>query len=258
MEIKMEKNAFDLTGKVALVTGAGRGMGAHIAEALAMYGADVIVCSRTESELVKVAGKIESRGQKAMVYPIDLTRTETIQKMVADCEAEMGAIDVLVNNAGINIPQWAEEVTEEAWDKVIAINLKAQFFCAQAVGRKMIERKEGKIIMVSSQAGSVGLIKRAAYCSSKGAINQLTRTLAIEWAKHNIKVNAIAPTFVEGPFTEPMFKDKEFKDYVLGNIPLGRIGQPEDVTGAVVYLASNAANLVTGSILAIDGGWTAQ
>lgn len=258
MEKSIEKNAFDLTGKVAMVTGAGRGMGAHIAQTLAQYGADLIICSRTESELTEVADKIKARGRKAMVYPIDLTDIAAIEEMVAACEDDMGGIDVLVNNAGVNIPQWAEDVTEEAWDTVITINLKAQFFCAQAVGRRMIERKRGKIIMVSSQAGSVGLIKRAAYCSSKGALNQLTRTLAIEWAKHNVTVNAIAPTFVEGPFTEPMFKDKEFKDYVLGNIPLGRIGQAEDVSGAVVYLASDAANLVTGSVLAIDGGWTAQ
>ena len=254
----IERNEFDLTGKVAMVTGAGRGMGAHIAQTLSRYGADLIICSRTQSELEEVAKKIENIGRKAMIYPIDLTRTETIEPMVATCETQMGGIDILVNNAGINIPQWAEEVTEKAWDQVMSINLKAQFFCAQAVGQRMIQRRQGRIIMISSQAASVGLIKRSAYCASKGAINQLTRTLAIEWAKHNITVNAVAPTFIEGPFTKPMFEDKEFKDYVLSNIPLGRIGQPEDVSGAVVYLASGAAKMVTGSILTIDGGWTAH
>lgn len=251
-------NGFDLTGKVAMVTGAGRGMGAHIAHTLSGYGADLIICSRTGAELEEVAKKIKADGHKVMTYPIDLTQIEAIPHMVEECEAKMGGIDILVNNAGINIPQAAEEVTLEAWDEIMNINLKAQFFCAQAVGKRMIQRKKGKIIMISSQAGSVGLLKRSAYCSSKGALNQLTKTLAIEWAKHNITINAIAPTFVEGPFTKPMFEDPEFKNYVLSNIPLGRIGQPEDISGAVVYLASAAADLVTGAILAIDGGWTAQ
>ncbi len=258
MKESNRKSEFDLTGKVAMVTGAGRGMGAHIAESLSRYGADLIICSRTRTELDKVAEKIKANGRKVISYPIDLTQTETLPRMVDECEAQLGGIDILVNNAGINIPQAAEEVTAEAWDTIMSINLKAQFFCAQAVGRRMIQRKKGKIIMMSSQAGSVGLLKRAAYCSSKGAINQLTRTLAIEWAKHNITINAIAPTFVEGPFTKPMFEDPEFKRYVLSNIPLGRIGQPGDISGAVIYLASSAADLVTGSILTIDGGWTAQ
>lgn len=251
-------NVFDLKGKVAMVTGAGRGMGAHIALTLAHYGADLIICSRTETELGKVAKKIRAENRKVMACPLDLTRVDLLPGLVEECEAQMGGIDILVNNAGINIPQAAEDVTVEAWDQIMSINLKAQFFCAQAVGKGMIRRKNGKIIMMSSQAGSVGLLKRAAYCSSKGAINQLTRTLAIEWAQHNITVNAIAPTFVEGPFTKPMFQDEEFKNYVLSNIPLGRIGQPGDISGAVVYLASAAANLVTGAILAIDGGWTAR
>ncbi len=251
-------NIFDLKGKVAMVTGAGRGMGAHIAQTLAHYGADLIICSRTDAELEDIAKKIRGENRKVMACPIDLTRVELLPDLVEECEAQIGSIDILVNNAGINIPQAAEDVTVEAWDQIMSINLKAQFFCAQAVGKQMIRRKRGKIIMMSSQAGSVGLLKRAAYCASKGAINQLTRTLAIEWAQHNIKVNAIAPTFVEGPFTRPMFEDEEFKNYVLSNIPLGRIGQPGDISGAVVYLASAAADLVTGAILAIDGGWTAR
>lgn len=258
MERYQESPNFNLTGKVALVTGAGRGMGAHIAQTLSRFGADLIICSRTQSELEEVAKKVEANGRSVMIYPIDLTQIDALEQMVETCEAKMGDIDILVNNAGINIPQWAEDVTVDAWDNVMNINLKAQFFCAQAVGKRMIKRNRGKIIMVSSQAGSVGLIKRAAYCSSKGALNQLTRTLAIEWAKYNVTVNAVAPTFIEGPFSKPMFEDKEFKNYVLSNISLGRIGQPEDVSGAVVYLASNAANMVTGSILAIDGGWTAH
>ena len=226
---------FDLTGKVAMVTGAGRGMGAHIAYTLSCYGADLIICSRTQTELDTVAKKIEADGHKVMSYPIDLTRVEALPSMVEECEAQMGAIDILVNNAGINIPQAAEDVTVDAWDQIMAINLKAQFFCAQAVGRQMIKRKQGKIIMMSSQAGSIGLLKRAAYCSSKGAINQLTRTLAIEWAKHNITVNAIAPAFIEDAGIFCQWSDEQ-KESLLEKVFVDRIGNVDDVVRAFRYL----------------------
>lgn len=249
---------FDLSGKVALVTGAGRGMGYHIALALARYGADLIVCSRTLSELENVGKEIESLGRRVFVQRADLTKIPEIQAMVEESVRAFGRIDILVNNAGVNIPQWAEEVTEEAWDKVFNINLKGAFFCAQAVGKVMIRQKKGKIINVSSQSGSVGLIMRSAYCASKGGLNLLTKVLALEWAKHNITVNAIAPTFLETPMTKPMLEKKEFRDYVMGNILLGRLARFEDVVGAVIYLASEASNMVTGHILLIDGGWTAH
>jgi len=249
---------FDLTGQVAFVTGAGRGLGRHIALALARYGADLVICSRTLSELAEVAAEIEALGREALVQRADMTLTADIDSVVAAAEQRFGHIDILVNNAGINIPQWAEEVTEEAWDRVLNINLKGLFFCAQAVGKVMIRQKRGKIINVSSQAGSVGLIKRAAYCSSKGAVNQLTRVLAVEWAKHKINVNAIAPTFVETPMTKPMFEDTEFRKYIFDNILFDRAAQPKDVVGAVIYLASAASDMVTGHILHIDGGWTAH
>jgi 2-deoxy-D-gluconate 3-dehydrogenase len=149
-------------------------------------------------------------------------------------------------------------VTEDAWDKILNINLKGLFFCAQSVGKVMIQQKKGKIINISSDAGSVGLPERAAYCSSKGGVNLLTKVLAIEWAPYNINVNAIGPTFIDTPFTKPMFEKEGFRDYALRNIPLGRIGTPQDVVGAVIYLASEASNLVTGHTLLVDGGWTAQ
>ena len=249
---------FDLSGKVAIVTGAGRGIGYHIALALAKYGADLVVCSRTVSELEKVAEEARGLGSRVVIHQMDICRTSDIERMVEESVKAFGHIDILVNNAGVNIPQWAVEVTEDAWDKIMAVNLKGLFFCAKAVGKVMIQQKKGKIINVSSQSGSVGLPQRAAYCSSKGGVNLLTKVLAMEWAQYNINVNAIAPTFIETPFTKPMFEKEGFREYVLGNIPLGRVGKPEDVVGAVIYLASDASDLVTGHILLIDGGWTAH
>lgn len=256
----MEKifKEFDLSGKVAVVTGASRGMGREISLALAKYGADIVVCDILLSELEQVGKEIESLGRRALVRKMDVTKIPEIQAMVDAAVNAFGHIDILVNNAGINIPQSAEDVTEEAWDRIFNINLKGAFFCAQAVGKVMIRQKKGKIINVSSQTGSVGIPLRAAYCSTKGGINQLTKVLAIEWAKHNIHVNAIAPTFVETPFTKSMFEKPGFREYCLENIPLGRLGQPEDVVGGVIYLASEASNLVTGHVLMIDGGWTAH
>ncbi len=256
----MEKipSEFDLSGKVAIVTGAGRGMGYHISLALAKYGADLVICSRTTSELEKVENEIEKIGRKVLIQRVDVTKISDIHAMVEASLKTFGRIDLLINNAGLNIPQWAVDVTEEAWDRIMNTNLKALFFCAQAVGKVMIQQKKGKIINVSSQSGSVGLLQRAAYCASKGGVNLLTKALAVEWAKYNINVNAIAPTFIETPLTRPMFEKEEFREYVRRNILLGRVGQPEDVTGAIIYLASEASNLVTGHILLIDGGWTAH
>ena len=257
----MEKicdSEFDLSGKVGIVTGAGRGMGYHIALALAKQGADLVVCSRTEPELKRVGEEIEKLGRRVLIQQMDVMKIPEIHAMVEQSTKAFGHIDILVNNAGINITQWAVDVTEESWDRVIDTNLKALFFCAQAVGKVMIRQRKGKIINISSQTGTIAIPQRAAYCSSKGGVNQLTKLLAIEWAQYNINVNAIAPTFIETPFTKPMFEKEGFREYVLGNIPLGRVGKPEDITGAVIYLASEASNMVTGHILLVDGGWTAH
>jgi NAD(P)-dependent dehydrogenase (short-subunit alcohol dehydrogenase family) len=249
---------FDLSGKVAIVTGAGRGMGRYMALDLARYGADMVLCSRTLSELEQVGGEVETLGRKALVVQTDVGQIAEIERMTAMAVERFGRIDILVNNAGMNVPQWAEEVTEEAWDRVMNVNVKGVFFCAQTIGKVMIRQKKGKIINISSQSGSVGLIKRSAYCSSKGAVNQLTRVLALEWGKHNICVNALAPTFVETPMTRPMLQEKSFREYVMGNILLGRLCKPEDLTGGLIFLASDASDMVTGHILHIDGGWTAH
>lgn len=249
---------FRLDGKVAVVTGAGRGLGSHMAISLAQAGADLVICSRTASELESVAAQISRLGRKVLVRPTDMTKVEEIRNMVSDAEEFHGRIDILVNNAGTNIPQPAEEVTESAWDTVMNINLKAVFFCAQAVGKAMIRQKKGKIVNISSQAGSVGLIRRTAYCSSKGGVNLLTKVLAVEWARYGINVNAIAPTFVETPMSKPMLEEKEFMDYVSANILLDRLARPEDVSAGLLYLCSEASDMVTGHILHIDGGWTAH
>jgi 2-deoxy-D-gluconate 3-dehydrogenase len=248
---------FDLSGKVALVTGAARGMGHEFALTLAKYGADLVVCDILP-ELEKIKPEIERLGRRVLTQKTDLYKIPEIQALVNEAVRVFGRIDILVNNAGINIPQWATEVTEEAWDRVINLNLKGLFFCCQTVGNVMIQQKKGKIINVSSTMGSVGLERRSAYSSSKAGVNLLTKVLAIEWAPYQINVNAIAPTFVETPLTKPMFEEKGFRDSVLGNIPLGRIAQPKDVTGAIIYLASEASNMVTGHVLLIDGGWTAH
>lgn len=232
-------------------------MGYHFALALAKYGADVAICSRTVSELERTRDGIEKLGRRILIQKMDVSKVQEISPMVEEVVKAFGRIDILVNNAGINIPQWAVDVTEEAWDKIIDINLKGLFFCAQAVGKVMMKQKKGKIINISSDAGVVGLPGRVAYCSSKAGVDLLTKVLAIEWAPYNINVNAIGPTFIETPFTKPMFEKPGFREYVLRNIPLGRIGQPEDVTGAVIYLASEVSNLVTGHVLLVDGGWTA-
>ena len=249
---------FDLSGKVAIVTGAGRGMGYVMSQALAQYGADLVVCSRSVSELERAKEEIEKLGRKVLIQKMDVSKISEIYAMADAALKAFGHIDILVNNAGINIPQWAVDVTEEAWDAILDTNLKGLFFCAQAVGKVMIQQRRGKIINISSQTGTVAIPQRAAYCSSKGGVNLLTKLLAIEWAQYNINVNAIAPTFIETPFSKPMFENTGFREYVLGNIPLGRIGQPQDVLGGLIYLASEASNLVTGHILLIDGGWTAH
>jgi 2-deoxy-D-gluconate 3-dehydrogenase len=177
--------------------------------------------------------------------------------MVEKAVDRFGRIDILVNNAGINISKPALEVTEQDWDRVLDVNLKGVFFCSQAVARGMIQQKSGKIVNVASQNGVIGYYNRAAYCSSKAGVVNLTRVLAIEWASRSINVNAVGPTFVRTPLTEKLFQEESFKREVLSRIPLGRLGKPEDVAGAVVFLSSPAADLITGHTLLVDGGWTA-
>lgn len=249
----------NLDGKISLITGAGRGIGRAVALNLARAGSDTALVARSEAELNSVAQEIENLGRRAAVFAADLTQTQQLAHVTEKISRTMGAIDILVNNAGTNIPQDSLEVTEEAWDTIMNINLKAAFFLAQAVGRVMIAQgRGGRIINMTSQTGSVALAKRAAYCASKAGLNLVTKVLAMDWASHEILVNAVAPTFIETEMTKPFLADPTFRQYALTKNLLKRFGTPDDVAGAVLYLASPAANLVTGHVLLVDAGWTAH
>ena len=250
---------FDLEGKIALITGAGRGIGLATALTLAHAGADVALVARSEDELLSAAQAIQELGRRAVAFPADLCETGRLPSLAAEIVATMGGIDILVNNAGTNIPQDSVDVTEAAWDTIMDINLKGAFFMAQAVGMVMIAQgRGGRIINISSQTGSIALAKRAAYCASKAGLNLVTKVLAMEWAVHEILVNAVAPTFIETEVTKDFLNNPDFLKYALAKNLLKRFGTPDDVAGAVLYLASPIANMVTGHVLLVDAGWTAH
>ena len=249
---------FELQGQVALVTGAARGIGRACALALAHAGADVALGLRDAQTGADLAREIEAMGRRTLRLQMDVTRLGEIQKAVEAVVARLGRLDILVNNAGLAPGNLAEDVREEDFDLTLAVNLKGTFFASQAAGRVMIEQKYGRIINLGSQAGFVALPTESVYCMTKAAISHLTRCLAVEWGRHNITVNAVAPTFIRTPGTEECLADDAFRADVLSRIAVGRIGEPMEVAGAVVYLASPAASLVTGSTLLIDGGWTAR
>jgi NAD(P)-dependent dehydrogenase (short-subunit alcohol dehydrogenase family) len=250
---------FDLQGKIALVTGAARGLGRAIALALAEAGADVALGLRDASSDSGVTDEIVARGRRPLPLQMEMTRPEQIRQAVEATVQYFGRLDILVNNAGIAPDNLAENVTEEDFDRTLAINLKGTFFACQAAGQIMIRQKSGRIINMSSQAAFAALPTESVYCMTKAGISHLTRCLAVEWGKYNINVNAVAPTFIHTPGTEPALADAAFRQDVIDRIAaLHRIGEPVEVAGAVVFLASPAASLITGHTLVIDGGWTAR
>lgn len=247
----------ELKGKKVLVTGGSKGIGKDIALALAKQGADVGITGRNEADLVSTTNKLKRIHPNSFYLKADIQDIQSVHEMVDNAVSTLGNIDILINNAGINIAKPALEVTEKDWNQVIDTNLKGTFFCAQRVGKHMIEQGGGKIINMASQMAFVGYIKRSVYCSSKGGAVQLTKALAVEWAPYNVRVNAVAPTFIETDFTKEMFEDEEFYQDVVSRIPLGKLAQPSDVTGAVLFLASDLAQFITGETIKVDGGWTA-
>ena len=247
-------DSFRLDGKTALVTGAGRGIGHAVARALATAGAELVLVSRTKRELDEVALEIVSRGGQARVVPFDVTDSAAIR----DAFGGLERLDILVNNAGLNRPQPFLEVDEATLDQLLTLNVRAAFLVAQAAARLMVTQGGGVIVNMSSQMGHVGSeLNRTVYVMTKHAIEGLTKATAAELAPKGVRVVSIAPTFVQTPLTKPFFDDPETREWILDRIPLGRAGTVEDVAQAVVFLASPAASLVTGSSLLVDGGWTA-
>ena len=255
----MEYPRFDLAGQIALVTGAARGLGRAISLALAHAGADLALGLRDINAPGDVADKIKAMGRRALPLQMDVTRRAEVTAAVAEAVRALGRIDILVNNAGIGPPNPAEAVTEADFDATLAVNLKGTFFVSQEVGRAMIAAGNGgRIINLSSQAGFVALPTESVYCMTKAAIAHLTKCLAVEWARHGINVNAVAPTFIRTPGTAKWLEDETFRRDLLARIPLGRVGEPGDVAGTIVFLASPAAAMITGATLLVDGGWTAR
>jgi NAD(P)-dependent dehydrogenase (short-subunit alcohol dehydrogenase family) len=250
---------FDLSGQTALVTGAARGLGRAISLALAHAGADVALGLRDVTAHGNLPGEITALGRQALALQMDMMRLDQVRKAVDDTVRHFGRLDILVNNAGIAPENPAENVREEDFDNTLAVNLKGTFFASQAAGRAMIRQSHGRIINIGSQAGFVALPTESIYCMTKAAISHLTKCLAVEWGKYNINVNAVAPTFIHTPGTESYLANPEARAEVVERIAaLHRIGEPMEVAGAVVFLASKAASLITGETILIDGGWTAR
>jgi NAD(P)-dependent dehydrogenase (short-subunit alcohol dehydrogenase family) len=247
--------SFRLDGRRALVTGAGRGIGLALAAALAQVGAHVVLAARTAAQIEDASAAIRAEGGSAEALVLDVTDLQAVRAAIA----AQPAFDVLVNNAGTNRPRDFLDVTEDDYDAITSLNLRAAFFVAQAVARRMVEaERKGSIIHISSQMGHVGGARRTVYCTTKHGIEGLTKAMAIDLAPRGIRVNSIGPTFIETPLTAPFWQDKAFLADTVRRIKLGRLGQVEDLMGAVVFLASDAAALITGSTIVVDGGWTAE
>lgn len=249
---------FSLRDKVALVTGAAQGIGREIAAGFAKYGADIVAVDLNEEKLQSVKSEIEAEQRRCLILKVDLGQIAQIEQMVERSVKEMGRIDILANIAGVNVHKAAEEMTEKDWDFVLDINLKSLFFCCQAVGKIMLKQAGGKIINMSSSFGMVGFGGRTAYASSKAAVSNLTKTLALEWAGRGVYVNAIAPGPVWTEARHELFSNPEFYANLVKKVPINRTAKPAEIVGPAIFLASEASSFVTGETLVVDGGFCAQ
>ena len=252
---------FDLSNQVAIVTGSGRGLGAAIARGLATAGASVMLCSRTQAEVERIAAEIVRNGGKAAAVVADTSDRASCQRLIDQTISKFGKLNVLVNNAGIDSISPAEDLTDDAWERVVNTNLKGYFICSQLAARQMLAQGSGgSIVNNSSICSIIGVNGLTVYSATKGGVNQLTRVMAVEWAKRGIRVNAIAPGYfdniMQDATAEHASSDKQKQ--VLAFTPMGRRGQPEELIGPVIFLASEASSYVTGAILFVDGGYTAQ
>ena len=252
----MSDNLFDLSGKVAIVTGASRGLGQYFGRALATAGADLVITSRRLETLAPFQKEIESMGRRALPLQLDVRDFDSIQQMVEAAWRHYGQIEILVNNAGCNVRKPSVEVTWDDWNLVLDTNLRGTFFVAQAMARKMIPRRYGKIINIGSVTSVFGYAGLAPYCASRGGVKQLTMSLADDWGKFGITVNCLAPGWFKTAQTRVLYEDETWVDYLVDRIPLKRPGTPKDLDGAVVFLASDAAEYVTGQTILVDGGIT--
>jgi NAD(P)-dependent dehydrogenase (short-subunit alcohol dehydrogenase family) len=248
---------FRLDGKVALITGAATGLGAGISIVLARQGADVAISDKPGESLAATAEKARAHGHRVFEVDMDVRDLGQLERGVAAVRNALGPVDILVNNAGINHPAPGLETIEAEWDDHFNTNIKGGFFLAKQVAPMMIERGWGRVVFISSQSGLVGIPGQPVYCSTKGAIIQVVRTLGLEWAKHGITVNSVAPTFVETNMTRKRLQNPEFLRFVLGKIPVGKLATADDVASCVVFLVSEEAAMVNCHTLSVDGGWTA-